>query len=110
MLVLGIGSIWYWIQTEHVGAGDLRPYVLVQFGPFLWIPVIFWLFPVDFSGTRYFVQVLLWYLLAKIFEHFDAAIYILGISGHTLKHLASAMAVYMMIRYLKARESYYKKI
>ena len=110
LLVLGAGSIWYWMHTESMGAGDLRPYALVQFGLFLWIPIIFWVFPVDFPGTRYFVQVLLWYGLAKLCEHFDAAIYILGISGHTFKHLASAMAVYMMIRYLRARENYYKRI
>ena len=104
LLILGIGSIWYWAYTESLGAGDLRPYALVQFGPILWIPIIFWLFPVRFPGTKYFVQVLLWYGLAKLFEHFDAAVYILNISGHTLKHLASAVAVYMIMCYLKARE------
>jgi hypothetical protein len=32
LLVLGAGSVLYWSATQASGHGDLRPYVLVQFG------------------------------------------------------------------------------
>ena len=32
LLLLGLGSVWYWQATERLGRGDLRPYLLVQFG------------------------------------------------------------------------------
>ncbi|MEE8282091.1 MAG: hypothetical protein V3R47_01055, partial [candidate division NC10 bacterium] len=42
---------------------------------------------------------------AKIFELGDAQIFALGglVSGHTLKHLASAMAAYWILRMLQMR-------
>ena len=50
---------------------------------------------------------LVWYGVAKIFEHFDTAIFQLlkgWSSGHTLKHLAAAMATYEILRYVKLRK------
>ena len=45
------------------------------------------------------------YVIAKVCEHFDAQIFeaLHFISGHTIKHLFSALAVYFIYRiYLKA--------
>jgi hypothetical protein len=45
-----------------------------------------------------------WYLLAKGFEVLDTPIFDLGkvVSGHSLKHLASALATYVLV-YMLAR-------
>jgi hypothetical protein len=39
-LIMGIASVIYWEFTEMLGRGDLRPYIVVQYGPMLVIPVI----------------------------------------------------------------------
>jgi hypothetical protein len=46
-----------------------------------------------------------WYALAKLLEWGDAWIYQLGgvVSGHTLKHLASALASWWVLRMLILR-------
>jgi hypothetical protein len=105
-LALGIASIIYWNYTESFGQGDLRPYVLVQFFPLLAIPLIIYLFPAKYSGTRYLGEIIFWYVVAKILEYFDWQIFDLThhlVSGHSLKHLASAIATYALVRYVKFR-------
>ena len=47
-----------------------------------------------------------WYGLAKLFETFDLAVYrLLGatLSGHTIKHLLAAGAVFAIVRQLRQR-------
>ena len=107
LLVIGVASVVYWQVTEQSGQGDLRPYALVQFLPLLLIPVILWLFPARYTGTRYFVEMIGWYGVAKVFEFSDAAIW--GwtggwLAGHSLKHCAAAWGIYTLVRYLKHRQ------
>ncbi len=103
-LALGIGSVIYWHVTEAAGHGDLRPYGLVQFYPMLAIPLICLLFPGRHTTGKHVIYMVLWYALAKICEHFDGEIFaLLGntVSGHTLKHMISAVAVYMVLAMLR---------
>ena len=105
LTILGIGSVLYWYFTERVGAGDLRFYGLVQFLPMVLIPYIILAFKAPFTRRNDLLWVLLIYLAAKATEHFD---YVLLeklniLSGHTLKHLLSALASYWMIRMLRLR-------
>lgn len=91
--VIGIASVLYWHHTEQRGMGDLRPYILVQYGPLLLIPLIL-LFSSKQSSNYYVWLILFYYLLAKISEYYDGFVYRLTgtlISGHTLKHLLSAV-------------------
>src|SRR6185295_20317622 len=44
LVTCGIASIGWWQMTESAGAGDLRPYALVQFLPMLLIPLMLLLF------------------------------------------------------------------
>ena len=101
LLTLGIASLVYWRVTEAAGRGDLRFYGLVQFLPIVLIPIICWLFPdARYTKGRYIAWMILCYGLAKLFEHFDFQIYdLLGewVSGHTLKHLAAAIATAFVI-------------
>jgi Ceramidase len=105
LLVIGALSTLYWHLGELRGVGDLRPYALVQFGTMVAIPLILWLFPPRYTGTLDLVWVIAWYGLAKIFEHFDHGFFQLtgGVSGHTLKHLASAVGAWWILRMLERR-------
>jgi Ceramidase len=106
LLVLGVLSTLYWHVGETLGMGDLRPYALVQFGSLVAIPLMIWLFPPRYTGTADLVWVLGWYGLAKVFEYFDRGVFHLtGISGHTLKHLASGVGAWWILRMLERRSA-----
>jgi hypothetical protein len=101
---VGVWSTLYWRLGERAGAGDLRPYALVQFGSLMLVPLILVLFPARYTGTRDLAIAIGWYALAKVLEHFDHGIFQLtGVSGHTLKHLASAAGAYWILRMLIRR-------
>jgi hypothetical protein len=105
LLLCGLLSVYYWDYTESLGRGDLRPYLLVQFLPMLLIPLLLLLYAPKFDrGYDVFICVGI-YGAAKIFERFDRQIFELGrlLSGHTLKHLAAAYAIFWLVRMLKAR-------
>lgn len=98
LLALGLLSVLWWRI-----AGDLRPYLMVQFLPILLIPAILSLYPVSAPGTRFIWAVLAVYVLAKILEIYDAQIYrTLGMSGHALKHVAAAVGVYFVVLAVRA--------
>lgn len=104
LLAIGVLSTLYWHVGEQRGAGDLRPYALVQFGTLLAVPLIVWLFPPRYTGTADLFKVLGWYGLAKVFEHFDSGVFnLIGVSGHTLKHLASAIGAWCIVRMIERR-------
>lgn len=108
LLAVGAASVVYWHVTEGLGQGDLRPYTLVQFLPVFLIPLMLWLFPARYSGSRYLLEMIVWYLFAKGFEYLDVNIW--GwtgelISGHSLKHCIAAWGIYALVRYLKYRQA-----
>jgi len=94
LLVLGTASVLYWGWTESQGAGDLRAYLLVQFLPIVLIVVILLTYPGSGASAAWLWGSFLMYALAKVAELFDAPIFhVTGLSGHTIKHLLSAIAV-----------------
>ena len=99
LLIVGVAAALYWSWTESRGVGDLRPYALVQFLPMVMIPLILWMYERRFLNGRHLVVALVFYTLAKVFEHFDAQVLgLLGVlSGHSIKHLVAAIAVYFVI-------------
>src|SRR5262245_30236072 len=104
LLTVGVLSTLYWRAGEQHGVGDLRPYAFVQFGSLVLLPVMIWLFPARYTGTADLFAVLGWYALAKLFETFDHQIFAAsGISGHTLKHLASAVGAWWILRMIGRR-------
>ena len=80
---------------ELQGNGDLRPYGLVQFLPFVLIPLILILF----QSGRLCIPSLWWtlviYASSKIAEYFDLQIFETTgtISGHSIKHLLGSLAL-----------------
>jgi hypothetical protein len=99
LALLGVASVTYWYWTEVQGRGDLRPYVIVQFLPMLIIPMLLLLYSGNRMLTAFLWATLLTYALAKVAEYFDPAIFAwLGFwSGHTVKHLLSALAVLWVV-------------
>ena len=99
LILLGLFSVLYWYIGEQQGAGDLRLYILVQYLLLAIIPLILLLFKSGFTLQKSYWLLFLFYFLAKISEHFDKEIYNLlsFVSGHTLKHLFAALALYSLL-------------
>lgn len=107
LLILGVSSIVYWHITEQMGQGDLRFYAVVQFFPMLTIPVILLFFSSRFSHVSGYWLLLLSYLAAKVFEHYDYQIHSLlsFMSGHSIKHIISAVGVYLLLSAYRQRHT-----
>jgi hypothetical protein len=98
----GAASVLYWAAFD-----DLRPYALVQFGSIAVIVALCLCFRSRYTrGSDIFVAVAI-YALAKVSEMLDAQVYALGgiVSGHTLKHLIAAFAVWWLVRMLQLRSA-----
>jgi hypothetical protein len=100
LIALGVASLLVWLRVD-----DLRLYGWVQFFPCVALPLMFWLLPPKFTGTGYWYAAAGLYVLAKLLEHFDAAVLstLRVMSGHPLKHLAAACACYAILRALQTR-------
>ena len=99
LVLVGIASVVYWHVTELYGRGDLRPYAIVQFLPMLLIPLLMLQRPGPYIKNTWAWWLMGCYLLAKVFEQADAAIYSIPglISGHSIKHLVSAAGVLVFL-------------
>jgi len=105
LILAGILSVLYWHFSEVRGEGDLRFYVLVQFYPMLAIPVMLICFRSRCTHAYAYWWLLLAYLAAKLLEHFDGEVFdMLGfISGHSLKHVAAALGMYVLLNFYQRR-------
>ena len=102
LALLGAGGVFYWSAFD-----DLRPYGLVQFGGIAAMLVISALRASRYTlGASIFVAAAL-YGLAKVGELYDATFFALSgerVSGHTLKHLVAAAALYVILWSLTHRQ------
>lgn len=105
LLLIGVFSVAYWAITELNNVGDLRLYVAVQFFPMLAIPIILIFFKSKFLSVSSYWWLLSVYILAKLLEMFDSQIHeiLLIISGHSLKHIAAAAGLYILLKSYKTR-------
>lgn len=107
LLALGVASVLFWYATERAGAGNVIPYFAYQGWAIAVIVLVIAVYP----ATRYthgagLVWAAAFYGVAKFFEMFDLQVYrTLGgtLSGHTIKHLFSAAAVFAIVRQLRLR-------
>lgn len=94
-LLLGLASVVFWVLS-----GDLRPYIWVQLLPLITIPTVMALFRSKIPQQWLLLVALGLYLLAKITELHDSAVF-LGtwemLSGHSLKHLLAAAATWCIL-------------
>jgi hypothetical protein len=108
LLFIGIFSVLQWYISELQGAGDLRLYAAVQAYTGV-LTLVMLLLPSHYTQSGDLAVIILFYSLAKLFELYDHQIYwFFGgiISGHTLKHLAAALAAFWMIRMMWKRQIY----
>jgi hypothetical protein len=105
LLLLGVASVAHWALGEARGAGDLRLYGLVQFFPLVAIPLMLALFPARYTRGADVLVAAGWYGVAKVLEALDARVFAAGglVSGHTLKHLASAIAMAWLLAMVRRR-------
>jgi predicted membrane channel-forming protein YqfA (hemolysin III family) len=94
LAIAAIGSVLWWSLTERSGAGDLRPYLLIQGAPLVLVPLWQALHGSPRADRIAFGAAILLYVVAKAAELSDGAMLdVLGFaSGHTLKHLLAAAA------------------
>jgi hypothetical protein len=100
-LILGFASVVHWHWSD-----DLRFYYWVQIIPLLTIPVVMGLYRARYSHQWLLLVALGWYALGKISEANDGQILALSqglISGHTIKHLLSALACMSVLLMLQRR-------
>jgi len=105
LVAVGVGSVVYWHLGEQSGVGDLRPYVLVQFYSLLAIILTATMFPSRYTRGGELLIASLCYAFAKAVEVLDSQILSMNgiVSGHTLKHVLAAVAVYWILHMLKHR-------
>ena len=105
LILTGILSVAYWHFGESRGSGDLRFYVIVQFYPMIALFIMLLCFRSRYTHVKAYWWLLLAYIVAKLFEHYDAEVYrSLGfISGHSLKHLTAALGVFVLLVFYQKR-------
>ncbi len=105
LLIVGAGSVIYWNITETRGAGDLRPYAIVQFLPMLLIPLILLLYRSAYDKVGFLWFMIALYAFSKLFEEFDSETYEIGqlISGHSIKHVVAAVSAVVFLHGLHTR-------
>jgi hypothetical protein len=104
-VVVGLASVWYWQWSAAHGTENLMPYLILQGYTMVMVLILATLYPPRYTRGSLLIGVLLCYLAGKLFEWSDWKIYSAGgiVSGHTLKHLASGLATYLVLRMLTAR-------
>lgn len=107
LLAVGVATVVYWYGTERMGAGNVIPYGLYQGWSILVIVFVMFAFPARrYTQGHLLVWAAAYYGLAKVFETFDLGIYRMTagvMSGHTIKHLLAAGAVFAVVRQLRLR-------
>ena len=100
---IGVVSVLYWHWTD-----DLRFYIWVQLFPLLTIPTVMLLFPKTYSHSWLLLAGFTCYVLAKVAEMYDGAVFAStanSVSGHSLKHLFAAAGSYCVYQMLRSRHA-----
>jgi hypothetical protein len=108
LLAMGVITVLYWYGSERTGAGNVMPYGVYQGWSILIIVlVLIWYPAMRYTHGSLLAWAAIWYGLAKLFETFDLQVYrLLGgtLSGHTIKHLVAAIAVFAIVWQLRLRQ------
>lgn len=105
--LLGMAGVIYWGISEHLSYGDMRFYILTQYLPLILLPIMLIKYKWQYSHQSSCIFILLFYALAKITEVYDQPILELTgeVSGHTIKHLLSALSGYWVYWLLQHRKT-----
>ncbi|MEK7483808.1 MAG: ceramidase domain-containing protein [Planctomycetota bacterium] len=100
-VLIGFSSVFYWHYFD-----DLRFYGWIQLIPLLIVPVVMILFRPNYSHQGLLLVALVCYMLAKLTEFYDQEVFVLTqnlFSGHSLKHLLTALGCFSVLLMLKIR-------
>lgn len=106
LVIISVGSVFYWNYTQELGRGDLRVYYSVQFGTILTTLMTVIVYDKSYFPKTACVFLFVFYVLAKVFEQYDQQIFqgtFNLISGHALKHLSAGLGCFLFLYYLKKR-------
>jgi hypothetical protein len=103
--VVAVLSVAWWYVTAQRGAGDLRPYLMLQCLPLILVPLWQWIYDAPRRDRIAFGCALALYVAAKFAELADHQLLAaLGVvSGHTIKHLLATAAAAVIVARLIAR-------
>jgi hypothetical protein len=104
----GVASVAWWAMSDRNGAGDLRPYLLLQGLALILIPLWQAIHRAPRTDRIAFATAMVLYILAKVAEVLDHEIAnAFGfVSGHTLKHLIATAATGAVVWGLTRRFSH----
>ncbi len=105
LLLVGAASVVYWRATERAGDGNVLPYAILQAYTVGILLVIALWHPSRYTRGNDVYWGFAGYVIAKAFELLDRPLFDLGhlVSGHTLKHIAAAVAGWFVCRMLSRR-------
>lgn len=105
LVFLGLASVAYWRWSALAGFENLRPYLAVQFGSIAVVLAISLLYRSRYTHGAVIFLLAAAYAVAKVVEVYDREIFEWGgwVSGHTLKHLAAALGIWLLLRGLQHR-------
>ena len=100
LVIAGAATVWWWRRS-----GNLWPYAGAQFFSIALIGLVLVLFPPRYTRSSDLLWVTGFYILAKLAEALDKPVFHFTgfVSGHTIKHLIAAVAVYWVLRMLQKR-------
>lgn len=101
----GIGTALHWRFSQTSGTENVLPYFAFQAGAILAGVLLVRFFPPVYTREADLLRAAAFYAAAVLAEFRDAAIFAIGrmVSGPTLMHLLAALAVYQLVRMLRAR-------
>jgi hypothetical protein len=105
LVLLGLASVVYWRWSALAGFENLRPYLAVQFGSIAVVLAVSLLYRSRYTHGWVIFVLAAAYGVAKVVEAYDRPIYEAGqwLSGHTLKHLAAALGIYLLLLAMQRR-------
>jgi hypothetical protein len=99
LFVLSCGSLVYWLASQSWAQDNVWPYVATVYGGLFFALVAMMLFPSRYTQAHAAWVTLAIYIAAMAFDSWlDAPLYaaIEALSGHSLKHLLAALALFWL--------------
>lgn len=90
VVVVSTVTVFFWHYTD-----DLRLYLWLQAFTLIGVVLFLLLFKPAFPGRQWILAAFALFMLAKLAEHYDAAIFLATrelVGGHTVKHLLAGLA------------------
>lgn len=108
LTLYAVASVAWWAITDGNGAGDLRPYLLLQGLALILIPLWQAIHRAPRTDRIAFAAAMVLYILAKVAEVLDHEIATAFgfVTGHTLKHLIATAATAAVVWGLTRRFSH----